>query len=104
MTLRLCTVDGTLVTPAWDGPRWVCLGGELLNYARPHDRPTIPEGRTLLGQLHRDAWEAREAGKDEVARMIAREAIELFHAIEAAERAAPVVGYRAFKPTQKVTG
>lgn len=100
--IRLCTVDGTRVAPVWDGPRWVCLGGELLNYARPHDRPTIPEGRTLLGQLHRDAWEAREAGNSPAARMIAREAIELFHAIEAAERAQPVRGIVRFQPFKQI--
>lgn len=95
MTLILATSNGAQVAPVYTGPRWRCLGGGLLNYTRPHDRPTLAEGYAILGELSRQACAAVNEDNRDLARLYAREAQELCVALREAERSQPVRGFVA---------
>lgn len=74
----LATCDGVLVAPVFYGPRFVSVGGDVLDFAQRGARPTLADAQAAFRDL-----QARIAAETNlrVQRLLARDALALAEAI-----------------------
>lgn len=87
----LCAVDGRQIAPVYLGPRFVSVGGSVLDYAQRAARPSLADAQMAFRgyqQMLAD-WN----NSDRVRQVLAREAIALAEAIETCCRQRRAAGW-----------
>lgn len=79
MTPRLATVDGSRVTPVWNGPRYVSAGGDIRDQTQPSLRITLAQAEEGVS-LYRFA--IADEPNERIVNLYARWAMELLLATD----------------------